>query len=162
VSWGPLREKTPQTDEPPWVAATVQTVTLKVEMMCEGCAGAVRRILQKVEGASRSPPVLLFASGPSSIQAAAARPSAAHAQCLSTGQLPHPLAHTAPSPKSPPQLRQSSPTEAHPAPPHTMRARSRSITGNNWIAEARKLLDTMGVPIREVGTQARKQLCDVI
>jgi len=27
-----------------------ETVTLKVEMMCEGCAGAVRRILQKVEG----------------------------------------------------------------------------------------------------------------
>jgi len=42
------------TDEAAWVAATVQTVTLKVEMMCEGCAGAVRRILQKVEGASRS------------------------------------------------------------------------------------------------------------
>jgi len=28
----------------------MQTVTLKVEMMCEGCAGAVRRILTKVEG----------------------------------------------------------------------------------------------------------------
>lgn len=26
------------------------TVTLKVDMMCEGCAGAVRRILQKIEG----------------------------------------------------------------------------------------------------------------
>eukprot|EP00239_Pterosperma_sp_CCMP1384_P003337 CAMPEP_0197843688 /NCGR_PEP_ID=MMETSP1438-20131217/600_1 /TAXON_ID=1461541 /ORGANISM="Pterosperma sp., Strain CCMP1384" /LENGTH=69 /DNA_ID=CAMNT_0043454003 /DNA_START=109 /DNA_END=318 /DNA_ORIENTATION=+ len=26
------------------------TVTLKVDMMCEGCAGAVRRNLQKVEG----------------------------------------------------------------------------------------------------------------
>eukprot|EP00959_Pyramimonas_sp_CCMP1952_P126913 2654365-Pyramimonas_sp.AAC.1 len=31
-------------------AVFLQTVTLKVDMMCEGCAGAVRRILQKIEG----------------------------------------------------------------------------------------------------------------
>jgi len=29
---------------------TMQTVVLKVAMSCEGCAGAVRRVLSKMEG----------------------------------------------------------------------------------------------------------------
>eukprot|EP00976_Prorocentrum_cordatum_P033635 684928-Prorocentrum_minimum.AAC.1 len=45
-------------------AVFLQTVTLKVDMMCEGCAGAVRRILQKIEGRLEHCPTHLWKRSP--------------------------------------------------------------------------------------------------